>query len=53
MKTIQVKAWGKDQGDFVEINEGDFNPEVHELLGDKKPATKDKKVAEAKAETAQ
>lgn len=53
MKTVQVKPWGKDQGDFVEINEDDFNPEVHELLGDKKLAAKDKKAVEAKAETAQ
>ena len=32
MKTIQVKTWGKDQGDFVLINEEDFDPDFHELL---------------------
>jgi hypothetical protein len=30
--TIKVKPWGKDQGDFVEINATDFNPDVHEML---------------------
>jgi len=38
MKVIQVKPWGDDQGDFVEINEEDFDPKVHELLGESKPA---------------
>lgn len=32
MSTIKVKTWGKDQGDFVLINEEDFNPDLHELL---------------------
>lgn len=32
MKTIQVKPWGKDQGDSVTINEEDFNADFHELL---------------------
>lgn len=27
--TIRVKPWGKGQGDFVEINESDFDPKVH------------------------
>jgi len=48
MKTVQVKPWGKDQGDFVEINEDDFNPEVHELLDEAKPAKASKP---AKAES--
>ncbi|WP_443697687.1 hypothetical protein [Pseudomonas sp.] len=52
MKTIQVKPWGEGQGDFVEINEQDFDPKVHELLGDKKPAAKEKKVVEAEDDTA-
>lgn len=32
METINVKPWGKDQGDFVVINKADFDPKVHELL---------------------
>ena len=34
MKTIQVKPWGKDQGDFVVINEEDFDESVHERIDD-------------------
>lgn len=30
MKTINVKPWGEDQGDFVVINEEDFDPDKHE-----------------------
>ena len=30
--TIQVKPWGKGQGDFVEINADDFDPSVHKRL---------------------
>lgn len=32
MKLIKVKPWGEGQGDFVSINEEDFNPDFHELL---------------------
>ncbi len=32
VQTIRVKPWGEGQGDFVEINEDDFNPDVHQLL---------------------
>jgi pyruvate/2-oxoglutarate dehydrogenase complex dihydrolipoamide acyltransferase (E2) component len=32
IKTVRVQPWGKGQGDFVEINESDFNPEVHKLF---------------------
>jgi hypothetical protein len=32
METINVKPWGKDQGDFVVINKADFDPKRHELL---------------------
>ncbi len=32
MKLIKVKPWGEGQGDFVHINEKDFNPDFHELL---------------------
>lgn len=31
--TIKVKPWGDDQGDFVLINEGDFDAAVHQLHG--------------------
>lgn len=34
MPIIQVQPWGKDQGDFVEINDFDFDPEIHKLLTD-------------------
>jgi hypothetical protein len=30
--TVKVKPWGKDQGEFVEINADDFDPKVHEHL---------------------
>lgn len=33
VKTVKVKPWGKDQGDFVEINESDFDGAIHVLLG--------------------
>ena len=29
--TVKVKPWSKDQGDFVAINESDFDPSLHEL----------------------
>lgn len=29
MKTIKVMPWGEDQGDFVLINEEDFDASVH------------------------
>lgn len=31
-KTIKVKATSADQGDFVVINEADFDASVHQLL---------------------
>lgn len=42
MKTIQVKPWGKDQGDFVEINEEDFDKGIHELYVAKELTAKEK-----------
>lgn len=30
---IRVKPWGKDQGEFVEINACDFDPAVHSRFG--------------------
>lgn len=32
IKTMRVKPWGVEQGDFVVINEADFNPELHTPL---------------------
>lgn len=29
--TVKVKPWGEGQGDFVEINEADFDAAIHEL----------------------
>ena len=34
MPVIQVQPWGEGQGDFVLIEESDFNPELHKLLDD-------------------
>lgn len=34
MNTLKVKPWGKGQGDYVLINEEDFDPKVHEKLDD-------------------
>ena len=34
MPVIQVQPWGEGQGDFVTIEESDFNPDFHVLLGD-------------------
>jgi hypothetical protein len=28
--TVKVKPWGKGQGEFVEINADDFDPDIHE-----------------------
>lgn len=30
--TVKVKSWGEGQGDYVEINEGDFDEKVHKKL---------------------
>lgn len=32
--TIKVKPWGAGQGDFVLINEAEFDHAVHQLHGD-------------------
>jgi hypothetical protein len=34
MPVIQVQPWGEGQGDFVLIEDYDFNPEFHKLLGE-------------------
>lgn len=31
MKTVKVKPWSKDQGDYVLINELDFDSKIHAL----------------------
>ncbi len=46
--TIKVKPWSKDQGDFVEINADDFDPEIHTEYADEpedEEATADEIVA--------
>ncbi|MDR6579979.1 hypothetical protein [Pseudomonas extremaustralis] len=49
--TIQVKPWGEGQGDFVLINESDFDENVHELYGSKKPSSREVKAAKLLADT--
>ena len=49
MKTIKVKPWGEGQGDFVVINEEDFDPEAHELYGVETDPIAKMKVDELKA----
>lgn len=40
MKTIKIKPSSPDQGEFVVINESDFDPKVHELAeGETSPNT--------------
>ena len=34
MKTVKVKPWSKDHGDYVLINELDFDPKIHALYGE-------------------
>lgn len=39
MKTIKVQPWGEGQGDYVEINESDYDASVHKLFkGQSAPA---------------
>jgi len=40
MAVMKVKPWGKGQGDFVEINEEDFDPKFHKKFAAKKVAKK-------------
>jgi hypothetical protein len=37
VKTIRVEAWGQKQGEFVEINESDFDPKKHKPYQGKTP----------------
>lgn len=32
METVTVKPWSKDQGDYVVINQSDFDKEKHVLI---------------------
>lgn len=43
MAAIKVKSWGKDQGDYVLIEEEDFDAKKHKLYEEKpeKAKTKD------------
>lgn len=47
--TIKIKPSHPSQGDFVEINEEDFDPKVHRPFAEEaeaaKPARKDKRKA--------
>lgn len=36
MAVIKVKPWSKDQGDFVLLEEEDFDKEKHELYSEPK-----------------
>lgn len=52
MPVIQVQPWGEGQGDFVLIEESDFNPEFHKLLdeaGDGEKPSKGLSVDQLKA----
>lgn len=50
MKTIKVQPWGEDQGDFVLINEEDFDESFHKRFdADAKKADKAPGIAELRA----
>lgn len=50
MKTIKVQPWGEDQGDFVLINEEDFDESVHKRFdADAKKADKAPGIADLRA----
>lgn len=48
--TIKVKPWSADQGDYVVINESDFDAAVHERFEEKK--SRGKKSADAGEQSA-
>lgn len=48
-KTLKVKSWHKSQGDFVIINEADFDKDVHTLYGEKKVTAKEQKALDEQA----
>ena len=43
MAVIKVKPWGKDQGNFVFIEEENFDPDFHKKFTEKKPVKAVKK----------
>lgn len=45
---IKVKPWGQGQGDFVLIEDEDFNPEFHTLFEEPKPKEEPKKPKDSK-----
>lgn len=40
MSVVKVKSWGKDQGDYVLIDESDFDANSHELFDETKKEVK-------------
>jgi len=48
--TTKVKAWGEGQGEFVEIDDGAFNPDIHELYENSESAAKSEVATENTAE---
>ncbi len=42
MPVIQVQPWGEGQGDYVLIEDYDFNPDFHKLLGESSSGSDDK-----------
>lgn len=52
MSTVKVEPWGEGQGDFVEINADDFNPDFHVEFGNKKLTTAEKKALAAEKKAA-
>jgi hypothetical protein len=43
---LKVKPWGKDQGDFVIIDEENFDSDFHELFEKPEPKQRKKKASE-------
>ena len=39
VETVVVKGWAPEHTSGVVINKSDFNPDIHELFGAKKPVT--------------
>lgn len=50
MPVIKVKPWGEGQGEFVLIEEEDFNEEVHVLHESEKPRRRRRRQTEEDAE---
>lgn len=50
MPVIKVKPWSEDQGEFVLIEEEDFNEEVHVLHESEKPRRRRRRQTEEDAE---